>query len=177
MSEHPDPVQDALANLGRAIAEVDRALEAHAALNDRAAWLKALDWSRGIEDKGLYQQLAVVVASLKARLAAQMPYGEDVTVPGVGTLTYANSGGSTKWNWPRLVPVLAAQIADEVFDRETGEIPPLAVVCERAINAFGEIVSLTPSKKGKTTALEARGLDPKQFVTTTDAEPSVRFTA
>ena len=170
-----DKVDLALSDLGSSIIALSRALdEADATLERRAEWLSALEPKRFSGD-GLYRQLAVVIAGLKRQMAGQIPFGEQVEIDGLGVLTYASSGGSTKWNWSALKPVLAAQIADEVFDRETGEIPPLAVVCERAINAFAEIVSLTPSKKGKTTEIAKRGLDPKEFVTTTDAEPGVRW--
>lgn len=174
-----DLVDIALQNLGSAISELGQALDnAEASLEQRAHWLAALEPKRGSEHDGLYKQLAVVTAALKAQMARQMPYGQEVEVEGVGVLTYSSTGGSTKWNWSALKPVLAAQIADEVYAQaaaDDGNVPPLAVVCERAINAFGDVVSLTPSKKGKTTALKARNLDPHDYVTTTDAEPSVRF--
>lgn len=178
-AERDDSFGLALHDLRCAIAGLDRVIEADANESELAdlAWLlKDLDNTRGdFTDRGLYQQLAQVISMLKATIAKRLPYGEDVTVEGVGVLRYASSGGKTTWDWPGLVPVLAAQIADEVFDRETGEVPPLAVVCERAIDAFGDIVGLTPSKSGRKTALKSRGIDPKKFVTTTDAEPSVRF--
>jgi hypothetical protein len=90
-------------------------------------------------------------------------------------LTYARRGGTTKWAWPELLPILSAQIADEVFDRTSGEIPPLAIVCEKAMTALGDVVGLTPSKSGRKQALEKRGIDPKKYVTTENSEPSVRF--
>ena len=174
-----DEVDAALFDLGRAISHLGQAIDATADVEDitlerRAEWLSALEPKRGSEHIGLYKQLATVTAEVKRQIAGRLPFGEQVETSS-GVLKYSGSGGSVSWDWPKLKPVLAAQIADEVFDRETGEIPPLAVVCERAINAFGDIVSLTASKRGKTSALEARGLKVKDYVTTTGAEPSVRF--
>lgn len=167
-------VDEAIVNLKMAIGEVDRALQDNASLEDRAHWLRALEWRRD-DEYGAYQQLAFVIAGLKRSMAGQVPYGDHVTIDGVGVLTYSSSGGKTTWDWPGLVPVLAAQVADEVFDRETGEIPPLAVVCEKAIDAFGDVVGMTPSKSGRKTKLQERGIDPKLYVETVDAEPSVRI--
>lgn len=177
MTKHPDPVGDALANLAHAINEVDRVLaEPGATLTDQAEWLKVLDWTRGdFTQRGLYQQLAMVISSHKSRMAGQMPYGEQVEVPGVGVLTYSSSGGKTTWDWPALVPVIAAQVADEVVDPATGVVPPVAVICERGMDALGDVIGLTPSKQGRKNKLKDRGLDVKRYVTTTDAEPSVRF--
>lgn len=173
-TDHPlesDRVGYAIANLGQAINELDLALAVDAQLDDRARWLKVLEHS----GDGLYQQLAMVVANLKSLMAKQMPFGEDVEVQGAGLLTYSRRSGSKVWKWSALLPVLAAQIADEVFDQETGEIPPLAIVCERAMTRLGDVIGLTPSKQGRTGELEKRHIDVKKYVVTEGGEPSVRF--
>lgn len=165
----------ALADLGSAINALDRAFrEADATLEQRAHWLAALEPKRSQGD-GLYRSLAIVIAGLKSQMASQMPYGQDVEVEGVGVLTYSSTGGSTKWNWSGIVPLLAAQVADEVVDPVDGSVPPRHAICEQAMHALGEVVSLTPSKSGKKGALKARNIDPAEYVTTTDSEPSVRF--
>ena len=170
-----DRVNEALANLGFAINEVDQLLAKDATLEERAHWLRALD----TPIDGLYQQLAQVRDNLKTNMAKQMPRGEDVETS-AGTLTWTKVGKKESWDWPLLLPRIASRISDDIFHETAeggGEVPPLAVIAERACRALGNVIGLTPSKAGRKGEIEKLGLDANHYITSEGGTPSVRFKA
>lgn len=87
-----------------------------------------------------------------------------VAVPGLGSLK-VNNPPKKRYDGDLLLSRLAARVSDEVFDRETGEVPPLPVVCEKVARATAEATgSLTPSFAGwRVGALAQHGIDLKDF--------------
>lgn len=83
-----------------------------------------------------------------------------VEVPGVGRMRI-NNPPKKRYDGDKLLSRLAARISDEVFDKETGEVPPLAVVCEKVARATAQATgSLTPSFAGwRVGALKEHGID------------------
>lgn len=85
-----------------------------------------------------------------------------IAVPGLGKLK-VNNPPKKRYDNDRLLSVLAARVSDEVHDRATGEIPPLAVVCEKVARATAEACgALTPSYAGwRVGVMKEHGIDLK----------------
>lgn len=104
-----------------------------------------------------------------ASLYYDWPQGEDghpapfVAVEGVPPLVRETRGKGAEWDHEGLRAVLAAQVADEMVDRATGEVPPLGVIVARAMEALAETFGITPSAAWRSGALKARGIDPSAF--------------
>lgn len=87
-----------------------------------------------------------------------------VAVDGCPPVVRETGGKRTKWDGTGLRSVLAAQVADEVVDRSTGEVPPLATVTARAMEVVAECAGLNvPSASWRVTPLKARGINPSLF--------------
>lgn len=66
----------------------------------------------------------------------------------------------------RVVSALAARLADEVVDQESGEVPPVGVIAETVATAVAEATgSLAPSAKWNKTPLAQHGIDLDAFET------------
>lgn len=143
-----------------------------------------------VEDEQDPEQLGLILATLdethraavwavKQRLLAVLPYGAEVPVSDVGTVTVKKGAPKVTYDNRLLVSRLAARLADEAVDRATGEFPPVAVIAERvAMGVAAAAGGLAPSKRWGSTELKKHGMNPGDFE---DAEkqwgdPKVTFT-
>lgn len=182
----PRPPEDArrvLSRLQRDIAKlgvlVDAAEDEPGAdwsFNDLAVIFAALDRA-GDHFPGLTQQLAAVRDQVRHRAAHAYPRSEtQVTLSGVGVLELCRAGKTTRWEGPRLAHHLAARVADEGVDRESGETLPLGVLCERVADVIVDAAGLdAASKAWRKTSVERYGLDPGEFSESSGGTLSVRF--
>lgn len=85
-----------------------------------------------------------------------------VAVPGLGSMK-VNNLPKKRYDNDRLLSLLAARVSDEVYDKESGEIPPLAVICEKVARATAEATgALTPAYAGwRVKAFKKHGIDLK----------------
>ncbi|MFA9269211.1 MAG: hypothetical protein ACEQSX_00415 [Baekduiaceae bacterium] len=87
-----------------------------------------------------------------------------IAVPGIGSVRINNTP-KKRYEGDLLLSRLAARVSDEVVDRESGEVPPLAVICEKVARATAEATgSLTPSFVGwRVGELKKHGIDLKDY--------------
>lgn len=90
-------------------------------------------------------------------------------------LVISRSGASPQWNGRETARRVAAQVADEVYDRDTGEVPPLGVVCATVADAIVDCAGLTPSKAWRKDSLRARHIDLDGLVKNRAGTLTVRF--
>jgi hypothetical protein len=123
------------------------------------------------------QHLTLLESVLAAVVVERTPFGatpEDRTFPGIGT--YEIRGGKTRSRFDneRIISRLAAHLADtaRMPDRDTGEIPPPAVVAQRTCEWFaGAVGAGTPGFKAwRTGKLKEAGINPDDV--TLESEPS-----
>ena len=177
----PSEARKILRRLQRDIVALDRLMECDSGIEfcfeDLARIYNALDRS-GDHCPGLTQQLAAVRDRFREGAAAQYPRGEGaVVVDGAGVLELCSVGAKDVWEGPLLVKTIAARLADEATDRETGEIMPPGVLAEKVATAIIDVAGLDTKsqtfRKGKVTSY---GLLPGDYVERESGRLSVRFT-
>jgi hypothetical protein len=125
----------------------------------------------------LKQNLDTFVSEVKGRLARHVKFDTDLVIEGIGMpITRTLIGTSEKWDWGRLAPRVAAQVADEEgFDREDGVAVPPGVLAEKVAVALADCAALTPSKAGRKGSLTKRGIFPADYIEKEPGTPSVRW--
>lgn len=149
---------DALGNAVDATAEdePDARLAATYALLDRTA--------EPDREPGATQRLADVRDRLGAILAKRVPYRRTLTFDGLGVLGATKKGKTYDWDGTRIAAVVAAQVADEVVDPATGEVPPVGAIAHAAAMAVVECAGLdAPSKSWRSTSLGQRGIEADDY--------------
>lgn len=169
------------AQIERAISKFDAILdealraddESRPTFEDLAGVLKRLDQS----GKGLTQQLAIVRDRVRSACAKCFPRRPGpIVVEHVGTLDRCLTGATTDWEGKQLALVVAARVADECVDPESGEVLPVGVICEKVALAIVACAGLdAASKQWRKTDLGRFGIDPKSYSTTRGGQSSVRF--
>ncbi len=118
--------------------------------------------------------LAMLESELVTYLARHLPPGGG-EVEGVGFLEVKRGAERKRWDGQRLLSVLIARGADEYgFDKETGEVVPIAVLAQRLAEDLAECAGLDRESHGwRATQLKKRRLDPDQFCTKEGSKVSV----
>lgn len=86
-------------------------------------------------------------------------------VPGLGETEIKKRTKRTQWRKDELLPVVVARIVDEretLYDVETGELLPYAVIGQNIARRLSECISFGA---GKVTGLRAIGIQPDEFCT------------
>ena len=122
------------------------------------------------------REVADTEAKLVTFLADILP-GGGLGVPGVGLVEAKKSASKKRTDGRRLALVVAARLADEVVDRETGEIPPLSVVCQRVAEELVVTAGLdNESHAWRSGELKKRGIDVAKFVETEGGKTNILIT-
>lgn len=119
-----------------------------------------------------------VRAAITERLLAEHPMGGELELEGIGTLRISKGSRRPQRDNDRICSALAARLADEVIDRDTGEVPPVSVIADRVAREVAEAAgALTPSYTGwRKGAMKAHGIDLDEFETGAKrTAPSVRI--
>lgn len=181
MTPQPHPLDSetiyvALFDLASAIGRLEEALDSVTEADDLAHLLRALDWTKD-DPKGLKQRLDTFVAQVKRALVAHVGFDHDLIVEDIGLpITRTLVGANARWDWERIVPRVAAQVADEEgFDPVDGVAVPPGVLAEKVGAAVADCAGLTASKAGRKTSLTKRGIDWHDFVESDGGTPSTRW--
>ena len=109
--------------------------------------------------------LRLAESQVDTALAECLPL-DQMPLPALGcTVERGWSRPGKKWDGKRLVPVLAARLADEAaVDRLTGEVRPVGAIAEYVADGIAEAAGLyNASASWRTTALKAQGVEPRDF--------------
>lgn len=177
----PPAATRAIARIRRDLYALDVMLEDDDLSFEQVARLYGeLDRAGDHDPPGITQCAAAVRDRARVVCRALYPWPADarqVTVPGVGTIAPSKSGGATRWDGPALASKLAARVADEGYDSETGSMKPLGVVCNEVAQELVACAGLdTQSQTWRAGALEERNIDPDTYRDKSGGTPSVRFT-
>lgn len=109
------------------------------------------------------------------RIMALTAPGQVVQVPGAGQARH-EVASKKRHHGDRLALRLAARVADEAYDRETGERLPPAVLCERTALELVAVFGLAnTSQQFRAGQVKQRGMKPGEFIDYADGEATVRF--
>lgn len=172
MNTELDAVEAAIIALDNALSEA-LAADEPPTFEEWAATYRRLDRPM----RGLTQQLAAVRDRARSACRKACPRGpQQITVEGVGTLERCTSGATTSWQGRSIAMVLAARIADEAIDRDTGEVMPPGALAERVALAIVACAGLdAASKSWRKTDLGRFGIPADTYSTKSGGTPSIRF--
>jgi hypothetical protein len=113
--------------------------------------------------RDLRADLGETVTTLERVLVQEMGRGRKLELPGFGLVEVRKRFKRSRWDWSALLPVLAARIIDDpavVFDPETGEVLPPAVIASNVAYRLRECISFGGAK---VTALREMGVQVDEF--------------
>jgi hypothetical protein len=141
--------------------------------SELAELLRAVDRPR----EGVIQQWTTLRDDVVRALRGSWPSREKrEVVEGVGVLEKVTTSSTVTWDGERVAYVVAAQVADDAVDRETGEIKPPGVIAHEVASALIECAGLDAgSKQWRKGALRERGIDPDSFSERRGGRPGVRL--
>lgn len=172
-------IRKILARLQRDVSALGKAMaQEELDFNESARLLAALDRTGGPgRREGLTQQLTTLRDLARSRCAQEFPRADkQALVIGAGTLERSNLGAKRVWEGAHLARTLASRVADEGYDRETGETLPLGVVCDRVAEVLINCAGLdTASQTWRKGEVERYGLVPRDFYEDSGGRPSVHF--
>lgn len=113
-----------------------------------------------------------------ATMAAMDRTGTTEAITSAGTLIKTSGREKKRYDHARIVSTLAARMADELTDRETGERAPLAVVCETVAREMANATGATaPSFTGwRAGVLKSHGMNVHSYCDHEDGTPKLLFT-
>ena len=163
------PLVDAL-DLAEQVTDPDQRTHLFDAVQQTAAVVGLLDAESDPEQLGLIlatldEAHRAAAWAVKQRILAVLPYGGEIPVSDVGTVSVKTPAPKVRYDNPRLLSVLAARVADEAVDPLTGEIPPVAVIAGHVATAVAEATGCAvPSfASWRVGALKSHGLDRGDF--------------
>lgn len=123
-------------------------------------------------DLGLLGTIQVIAQDVAGEVIGRMKKRKE-TVGGYIAESY--QGGSWVMDSKRLAPIIAMRAAEQAsFDRETGEVRPIAVVVEAAVEALLEACNL--DRNWRMTKLKEHGIDPAGYGERSQGKPSLKLT-
>lgn len=119
------------------------------------------------------ETLKPLEATLVAFLVDVLP-GGGMHIGSLGFYEGHRGKSKTRTDGKRLAHVVAARTADEVVDPETGEYPPLGVVCAKVADELMACAGIdNASHSWRSGELKKRGITLSQFTTSEPGNPSV----
>lgn len=149
-------------------------LEEHFAIGDEptvTSVAAALDDLRSFK-----RELNARESELEAFLADILP-GGGLAIPGVGLVEVKTGASKKRTDGRRLAQLVAARLSDELVDKETGEVPPLGVVCGRVAEELIVTAGLdNASHNWRSGELKRRGIEVGKYVESEGGKTSVVIT-
>lgn len=155
-----DPLPPVIGGLAETLAAAARVAAAHDWTDARPEEVAAAILTmRAVKDELTEAERRYTLA-----LDGMLARGEVITVRGKDWRVSASA--NVRHDVERVCSVLAARVADEVVDADTGEVPPVAVIAEKVARATAAATgALTPSAKWRSGALKDHGIDLSDFET------------